>query len=319
MSEGHSDTSKMMGILTDVTKCIGCERCVEACSRQNKMPPEMPFHTSKGDGLSGRRLTAILKGPNGRTVRKQCLHCMEPSCASACLVGAFTKRPDGPVVYDASKCIGCRYCMLACPFMVPRYDWDNPTPYIRKCKMNEDCRVEGGMPACVSACPTGATIFGNRDDLIKEARRRIKDAPKAREEWQKQPAKKKGEEPPPQYIDHIWGEHEVGGTSVLYISDVPLSDLLRFPKDEELQKMDLSLLDTKSVPTLSRFWVELTPFWAGAIFTGLWGAWFIRRRQLLMSGHLPHDHGAGAAPSPGAAGIDEVCRLEPSDDNKEGK
>jgi hypothetical protein len=100
---------------------------------------------------------------------------------------------------------------------------------------------------------------------------------------------------------------------------VPLSDLLRFPKDEELQKKALTILENKSVPTLSHFWVELTPFWAGAIFTGLWGAWFIRRRQLLMSGQLPHDHGAGQAPAPGTAGIDEVCHLEPSDDEKEGK
>jgi formate dehydrogenase iron-sulfur subunit len=295
----------MKGILTDVTRCIGCERCVEACTRANKMGLDPPFRTSMGDGLSGRRLTSILKVPGtDRTVRKQCLHCLDPACASACLVGAFKKRPDGPVEYDASMCIGCRYCMLACPYMIPRYEWETPVPYVRKCKMNEDCRVEGGQPACVSACPTGSTIFGPRDKLIEEARRRI-------------------EEEPGLYFDHIWGEHEIGGTCVMYISskDAPVGDVLRFPRDEELQKKALAILKNQgSIPEQNNFWVMLTPFWAASIFTGLWGIWFIRRRQLIMSGEL-HDHGGHGLPEPGTAGIDEVCPAEPpvEKDDKEGE
>ena len=304
MSGAHSDTSKMKGILTDVTKCIGCERCVEACSRVNKMPPERPFRTSRGDGLSGRRLTSVVEVPGtGRTVRKQCLHCIDPTCKSACLVGAFTRRDDGPVEYDASECIGCRYCMIACPYSIPRYDWDNPLPYIRKCKMDEECRVEGGMPACVSACPAGSTIFGNRDRLIEEAKKRIQDRPDL-------------------YLDHIYGEHELGGTCVLYITskDAPLNDVLGFPRDQELYKKALAVLKKGSVPALNDPWVKLTPIWAGVVFTSLWGIWLIRRRSALMEGG-PHDRGVHGAPEPGAAGIDEVCPAEPSlvEDDKEGK
>ncbi|MBU3917725.1 4Fe-4S dicluster domain-containing protein, partial [bacterium] len=164
-----SDTSKMKGILTDVTKCIGCERCVEGCVRKNKLPRDFLAHFKGKDKLSANRFTAIEKIPGKkegtwRMVRRQCMHCLEPSCQAACLVGALVKTPDGAVTYDASKCIGCRYCMLACPFSIPRYQYDKPLPYVRKCKMDETCRVKGGRPACTSACPTGATIFGTRDD-----------------------------------------------------------------------------------------------------------------------------------------------------------
>ena len=294
MTEALS-TANMKGILTDVTLCIGCERCVEGCTQVNKLPDELPKkRLYLGDGLSGRRLTTILRIPGTReTVRKHCLHCLEPACAAACLVGAFTKRPDGPVVYDASKCIGCRYCMLACPFNIPRYEWESLLPYVRKCKMNEECRVEGGMPVCVSACPTGATIFGNRDDLIKEARRRFK-------------AK------PGKYLEHIYGEHEFGGTSVLFISDVPIGKLLGFPAEDELQKIAQPNLAESSIPRMNEPWVKFTPVWAAGIFTGLWGVWLLRRRSLLMKGG-PADHGPhGAAPAPVTAGIDQVCQEKPS-------
>ena len=210
------------GILTDVTKCIGCERCVEACVQVNKLPADPPAHFKAGDGLSGSRFTSIVKIPgkgpeDWRMVRRQCMHCLDPACQAACLVGAFEKMPDGPVVYDPVKCIGCRYCMLACPFTIPRYEYDKQLPYVKKCKMNEDCRVEGGMPACVSACPTGATIFGPRKLLIEEARRRI-----AAE--------------PGKYVNHIYGEQEFGGTSVIYISDVPLNDPLDIPTKEGVRE-----------------------------------------------------------------------------------
>ncbi len=297
MSKARSRETKMKGILTDVTKCIGCERCVQACNQVNKLPPDLPTRFKVGDGLSNNRLTSIVRVPGtSRTVRKQCLHCIEPSCASACLVGAFHKREDGPVVYEESECIGCRYCMLACPFMIPRYEWDKTIPYVRKCKMDEECRVEGGMPACVSACPTGATIFGDRDELIKEARRRIKEKPGL-------------------YIDHIWGEHEFGGTSVLYISDVPLGEVLRIPSKEELAKRAVPELATGSIPHMNHSWVMVTPFQFGIVFSGLFGIWVIRRRSQLQG---PHDRGGPGAPEPGAAGLDEVCQEEPSEQKNEG-
>lgn len=291
MSEAHS-VKNMKGILTDVTLCIGCERCIEACVRVNKLPDELPKpRVTVGDGLSSRRLTTILHVPGSRyTVRKQCMHCLEPACAAACLVGAFKKRPDGPVTYAGVKCIGCRYCMLACPFNVPRYEWDKLLPYVRKCKMNEECRVESGLPACVDACPTQSTIFGNREELIKEARRRIADNPD-------------------KYLDHIFGEHEFGGTSVMFLvpkdKGLEIGRQLGFRTPDDLARIAQANLVEGSIPKMVDPWVKLTPIWAGSIFTGLWGVWLFRRRSLLMNAkHDPEDE--GAAPSPKTAGIDQV-------------
>lgn len=264
--DGRMDPTK--AILTDVTKCIGCERCVEACVQQNKLPDEIPTRYTADDGLSARRYTSIvrLKVKEGkwRNIRRQCMHCTDPSCASACLVGAFTKSPDGAVVYDDSKCIGCRYCMLACPFMIPRYEYDQTLPLVRKCKMNEECRVEGGMPACVSACPTGATIFGPREKMVAEAHKRIADKPDV-------------------YIDHVYGEKEFGGTSVIYISDVALNDTLRIPTDDEFRKRRVRALATSSIPKLMHGWVMVTPVQFAVVSASLGGAWFLRRRSKLMA------------------------------------
>ena len=256
-------------ILTDVTKCIGCERCVEGCVRQNKLPREIPTRYRAEDGLSARRYTSIVRIPGKtegtwRNVRRQCMHCRDASCAAACLVGAFTKTRDGAVVYDDDKCIGCRYCMLACPFMIPRYEYDQPLPYVRKCKMNDECRVAGGMPACVDACPTGATVFGPRQMLLQEARRRI-------------------DENPERYIDHIYGEHEFGGTSVIYLSDVPLNQTLRMPSDEEFAHLRVPELARRSIPESLHGWVLVTPVQFVTVSAGLAGAWFIRRRARLMA------------------------------------
>lgn len=285
----------MKGILTDVTKCIGCERCVEACVEINKLPRDFPARFQKGDGLSGNRFTSIVEvrsGGKASTVRKQCLHCLEPTCAAACLVGAFTKTDDGAVKYDPAKCIGCRYCMLACPFGIPRYDWNSLLPYIRKCRMDEQCRVEGGAPACVSACPTGATIFGNREDLLAEARRRIKKEPR-------------------RYLSHIWGEKEYGGTCVLYIAGVDVGPVLGFPTLEQLAKHAATELADHSIKHMTEPWVYVTPVQFGVVFTGLFGVWLFRRRSLLMS-KGPHDRGGPDVPHPDTAGIDEVCPAEPS-------
>ena len=266
--------NKAKGILTDVTKCIGCERCVEACVRKNKLPLDLPAHFKAKDGLSGKRYTSIVKleakkrtdegKRQWRMVRRQCMHCVDPACANACLVGAFTKRGDGAVKYDADKCIGCRYCMIACPFMIPRYEFDETLPYVRKCKMDETCRVEGGMPACTSACPTDATIFGPRDELIKEAKRRITNNPE-------------------RYINHLYGEHEFGGTSVMYLSDVPLSEPLRMPTKEQFEKLAVPSLAHASIPSLLHDWVLVTPFQFITGAAGLAGIWFLRRRTKVMN------------------------------------
>ena len=197
-----------MAILTDVTRCIGCEKCVAACQQTNGTGADAPYRwQGESTELSSTRWTTLAAAPGGRFARVHCRHCVDPACAAACPVGALERAPEGPVVYDPVICMGCRYCMMACPFRMTRYEWESATPRVRKCILCYD-KIQAGeldQPACTGACPEGATIFGEREALLAEARRRINDNPD-------------------RYIDHIWGEHEVGGTSVLYISDVPLDE-----------------------------------------------------------------------------------------------
>ena len=186
-------------MLIDITMCVGCNTCQDACKRQNKLSGDAETK------LSATAYTA-LEEHKGVTVRRMCQHCEKPTCASVCPVGALAKQPEGPVTYDESKCIGCRYCMQACPFQVPRYEWSSTYPRVQKCRFCYD-RVKNGLqPACAEACPTGATKFGSREDLLKEAAARI----------QAEPGK---------YVNRIYGQSEVGGTSILYISSVPFEQL----------------------------------------------------------------------------------------------
>lgn len=196
----------MKAILTDTTRCIGCLECVAACKVVNNLEMDVPRIWQKNDGLSAQNWTSVIRKSDNHFIRKQCRHCLEPACVASCPVGALRKTPEGPVIYDSSKCLGCRYCMMSCPYGIPRYDWDQPVPYVRKCIMCYDKIVKGEQPACTAACPTQATIFGDRDDLIRIAHHRI----------MLEPGK---------YIQTVYGEHEVGGTSVLYISDIDLSFL----------------------------------------------------------------------------------------------
>lgn len=247
----------MIGILTDTTKCIGCHECVQACKEVNELKPELPRRWQKPDGISARNWTSILSRQDGgqvHHVRKQCMHCQDPACVSACIVGALEKKPEGPVIYDEDTCIGCRYCMLACPFGIPRYEWDSNVPFIRKCTLCYENRVSKGMqPACTEACPTKATIFGNRDELLAEAKRRIK-------------------ENPDRYVNKVFGETDAGGTSILYISDIDL-DFLTFGKnvgDDALPKTILGAVHSTPYTFVS----------VGACMTGLY--WIIGRRMKLQ-------------------------------------
>lgn len=236
-------------ILTDVTKCIGCLECVSACKKRNHLETDVPRKWHKIDGLAAENWTSVLQTPEKEYVRKQCRHCLEPACAAVCPVGALHKTELGAVVYDSDKCLGCRYCMMACPYGIPRYDWDQPVPYVRKCIMCYDQIKEGKQPACTEVCPEKATIFGERDELIKVARQRIK-------------------ENPGKYIDKIWGEHEVGGTSVLYLSDIDLGFLAN-RKD----------LGTQSLPGLTEPAMKAVPFAFLGMGAVLYGTnWIIRRR-----------------------------------------
>jgi len=205
-------------VLHDITRCIGCRKCEAACNEVNDLPqPDKPF-----DDLSvleeKRRTTARaytvvnqFKSANPEEkpvfVKKQCNHCLEPACASACFVKAFTKTPEGAVVYNADVCVGCRYCMIACPFDIPAYEYHKVLePRIMKCTMCHPRVLEGKLPGCVQACPTEALVFGVRDELIRVARDRIQSFPG-------------------RYLDHIYGEHEMGGTSWLYITGKPYTEV----------------------------------------------------------------------------------------------
>ncbi|MBC8425917.1 4Fe-4S dicluster domain-containing protein [bacterium] len=193
-------------ILTDVTKCTGCESCVLACKTTNETGLRDAPRKWQGEAtdLSSTRWTTIARTED-RHVRVHCRHCLEPGCAAACPVGALHTTAEGVVAYDPSICLGCRYCMMACPFRMTRYEWESANPRVRKCILCYEKLSDGELdqPACTAACPEGATVFGERDALLAEAKKRIVDHPD-------------------RYLDHIWGEHEVGGTSVLYISDVDL-------------------------------------------------------------------------------------------------
>jgi formate dehydrogenase iron-sulfur subunit len=185
-----------------------------------------------------------------RFVRRMCMHCQDPACASACLVGALKKTPAGPVTYDASKCIGCRYCLVACPFSVPRYEWSKLVPFVKKCDLCAERLTKGQQPACVEACPVQASITGNRQDMLDEAERRILNDSK--------------------YVRHIYGSEEAGGTSVFFISDVPFEKLgFAAPPNQPLPLLTASALGDGPTVILV----------GGAVLSGLY--WITQRRVLV--------------------------------------
>lgn len=199
-------------ILFDSTKCVGCRSCETACAEKWGNPYNEKIAAE--EKLSAHKLTSIVtKGE--KYVRRMCMHCIEPACASACPVGALQKTAAGPVVYDADKCMGCRYCMTACAFGAPTYEWSSRLPKIRKCNMCSERQAVGKPTACTEACPNEATMFGDRDAMIALAKKRI-------------------EENPTGYIAKIYGLNEAGGTSVLMISDTPFEELglpVKLPKE----------------------------------------------------------------------------------------
>ena len=215
------------GVLVDLTRCIGCGWCQEACSQQNGLSPGDIHNWSVDQDLlplSAETWTLVTwkEMATGERVfaKRQCMHCLHPACVSACPVSALEKSERGAVVYDATRCIGCRYCMVACPFGVPKFEWDKSIPLIRKCTFCADRQAKGAEPACTSVCPTGALLFGDRVTLIAEAQARI-------------------EEHPDQYVDHIYGKDELGGTSWMYVSPVPFKEL-GFPTFEDQTVTGLS-------------------------------------------------------------------------------
>ena len=188
------------GVLFDSTLCIGCQECEAGCAAETDLPwnDEM-VNQAKASDL---KFTYVKTVDDDKFMRHLCMHCEDPSCVSVCPVAALTKTADGPVVYDADKCMGCRNCMVACPFGVPKYEWTSLKPRIRKCTGCPERIAKGEPTACSEACPTGATITGEREAMLAEANRRIQENPDA-------------------YYPHVFGSTEVGGTTTLFLSSVP--------------------------------------------------------------------------------------------------
>ena len=235
MSE-HSNAPRY-GFLIDATLCIDCRSCMVACSVENTVPMDSTRIWIKETGVTG-----TFPDLKRYTVPYHCMHCKDPSCVSACTVGALRRNDDGIVTYDQDICIGCRYCIYACPFEVPNYQWDEPLPLVVKCDMCAARLGEGKQPACATTCPVGAIRFGRYEDVLAEAHRIIN-------------------EQPDKYVQHVYGEEENGGTATLYISPVPFEEL-GFP-----------IAGTTSPAFNNRLITEGTPMVAGAMLVGLTGVY----------------------------------------------
>jgi formate dehydrogenase iron-sulfur subunit len=255
LAEAHANDP---ALLIDLTKCVGCGKCAQACKTDNQLEwrEDQP---AKGPNaaLASSNWTVVRSegrvGDDGesRFVKQQCMHCLEPACVSACFVRALEKTESGAVVYDGDRCVGCRYCQMACPFSVPTFEWDETFGRISKCDFCVERTSKGEPTACSEVCPRGALTFGKRDEMIAEAHRRIGAMPET-------------------YVPHIYGETEVGGTSVLYISDV----------DFELLGFRTTLPDTP-LPEYTWEITRLIP----PVATGILGtllALYIRRRRAIM-------------------------------------
>lgn len=206
------------GMLYDTTRCIGCKACVAACRVANVETRDNPetqvFEEGIWDaplGLSGstKNVIHLHKADGGSAqsyMKRQCMHCVDPACVAACPFKALTKDGEnGIVMWEASQCIGCRYCQVACPFEVPKFEWQNFNPRIVKCQLCSHRLPEGKEPACCEVCPTDAVIYGTRQDLLEDAKSRIAAKPEL------------------YYEQRVYGEHDGGGTQVLYLSHVPFS------------------------------------------------------------------------------------------------
>jgi formate dehydrogenase beta subunit len=228
--ERRTAPKNAVGLLYDTTKCIGCKACVAACKEANGLPPDT---TGYGDGLydapqalnaSTKNIIQLYEEGNEQSyVKKQCMHCIDPGCVGACMLGALQKREYGIVTWDPDLCIGCRYCQMACPFNVPKFEWSKLNPKIVKCELCNHRLAQGKEPACSEVCPRKAVIFGRYSELLAEAHRRLA-------------------EHPDRYVPKVYGEHELGGTQVLYLSHVPFEKLgFRFDTDQPVPETQQSV------------------------------------------------------------------------------
>ncbi|MCU0727860.1 MAG: 4Fe-4S dicluster domain-containing protein [Planctomycetes bacterium] len=235
------------GILFDSVRCRQCGGCVDACKVKWDLPDRDP------DKLSENTFTT-LEIHDGHPVRRMCMHCENPACVSVCPVRALEKTPEGPVIYHADRCMGCRYCVIACPFSIPKYEWSSAVPRVRKCVMCHDRVSRGKKPACTLFCPYGGIQSGPREEMLAEAKRRLA-------------------EEPDKYHQHVYGEREAGGTGVLVIGAVP-PERLGLP------------VNVGDDPLPEKTWAALSRLpgvvgVAGAFSLAFW--WVVRRRDQVRA------------------------------------
>ncbi len=199
-------------VLMDIGLCIGCRKCEVACAETNGLPipdsqDKSVFQQNRTTSTTQYTVVNRYSTEKGDLfVKIQCLHCNQPACASACLVKGLEKTKKGPVLWHEDRCMGCRYCMVSCPFDIPKFEYDKAIPKIQKCNMCWDRQQQGRIPACVEVCPVEALKFGTRRELVESARTKIYQNPGA-------------------YVTHVYGDHEVGGTGWIYTSPVPFEQI----------------------------------------------------------------------------------------------
>lgn len=199
---------EFFGILYDSTRCVGCRTCEYECAAAHGLPePASEVDAVRTTNESCNTVVNTFQSSKGEVyVKRQCMHCNEPACCAACLTQAMHKNETGPVTWNGDKCMGCRYCMVSCPFDGPKFEYHSANPKIQKCDMCFERQKAGEKPICVANCPNEALLYGTRRELIKEARKRIVENPDL-------------------YTDYIYGEHEAGGTGWLYLSSVPFEEI----------------------------------------------------------------------------------------------
>jgi formate dehydrogenase iron-sulfur subunit len=250
-----------VAVLVDSTLCLGCRGCEVACSEANDLPEPADDNMEVRRTTTTQALTVVnryeLESGDDRYVKIQCMHCLEPACASACLVRALEKTSSGAVVYHADRCLGCRYCMISCQFDVPRFEYEKAVPLVRKCSFCAGRQASSEAPACVEACPAGALAFGRRSEMLLEAKKRV---------FQE----------PDRYVHHVYGEREAGGTSWLYIGDAPF-ERLGLPAVGERSNAEAASGALAAVPLVMTLWPTL-----------LVGLWAINRRRTEIGEEAHH-------------------------------
>jgi len=251
-------------VLIDTTHCIGCRACQVACKSWHDLPGERSTFSDTWSNprfMNSQNYTRVIfqevgKGDqlNWYFTKRQCMHCLDPACVSVCPVGALVKLKEGPVVYDDDKCIGCRYCMMACPFQVPKFQWESAVPLVRKCDFCADRLALGLAPSCTTTCPTGTLLFGERQNLLKEAHRRLGAHPE-------------------RYYPQVYGENIVGGTSWFYLTPVSFTEL---GLDHRGFRTDLG-----NVPygIYGREWMSKVPFVGLAVGGLALGLYYLNQRR----------------------------------------